>query len=331
MTAWAESQPPQLTAWRRVAWFAAVCGALGTWSCRCSDQEASNAAVSTASAVERGDHVLVEVAAGEFFQGRVLARAPVAGASQLKVQRADGELVQADEADVYRLEPEDASAPGAFAVDRRPAGSAEGLAPGALAICRRPRAPATWVGCRVVAQAAASFEVEDYSGERFTADMPNLALPSELTRMNLELRFRAADRALNFQRASRAAGDPAPTRGWVPGLRERVIAKLGDEWFSAYIVRFYDDGSYRVEWVTNRRESDVQKRFVISEPPYPPPSHSGGFALRKPSALSRAWQRVKIVSVRPELIVADASGEQRAATWRELVPLGQRLELDGGP
>lgn len=315
--------PARRAIWRSSApWFAVATGLLGATGCRCSEREVPAAVVPTAVHAERGDQVLVEAAAGEFFQGRVLSRALVKGTPRLKVQRSDGELARADEADVYRLAPAHAASAGSFAADRRPAGAPPGLAVDALAICRRSDPPGDWVGCRVVtALAAAKFEVEDYAGERFIADTSSIALPSELTRMNLEQRFQTADKGLRFERAARAAGDPEPTPGWVPGLRERVIAKLGDQWFSAYIVRFYADGSYRVEWVTNRRESDVERRFVISEPPYAAPAHSGGFALRRPSALSRPWLRVKVVAVRPELLVSDATGEQHPATLRELVPI----------
>ncbi|MCA9626408.1 MAG: hypothetical protein KC766_02025 [Myxococcales bacterium] len=282
--------------------------------CRCNEDAppSPRPAIAAAPAVQRGDQVLVEPSAGVFFEARVLALENNAGTPALKLQRSDGELLSVDAADVYRL-------PGSETTS--PPSEADPLPAGRLAVCELRGHQ--WVGCRVKSRLDAGYRVEDYGGEERSITAGKIIVPSELTRMNLDQRFRLADARRGFDKAAAAAGQPAAPKGFNPGYKERVVARRGDEWFSAHIVRFHDDGAFRVRWMSDNRENDVQKSDVIPEPPYPKPPKRGGFVLLKPHVQSLPWARWRVVSVRPQLVLEDGNGVQTTSDRRQVVPLSQ--------
>ncbi|MCA9641534.1 MAG: hypothetical protein KC492_12600 [Myxococcales bacterium] len=292
-------------------WIAMALATSSLSGCRCSEPPAEKEEPAKASpTIQRGDAVLVEPNAGDFFEARVLGLEPAAGIQSLKLQRSDGEITTADAVDVYKLPDESAAA----AASKQP-----GLAPGRLVICEV--AHQRWVGCRIKTVSEDGYQIEDFGGEEHRISLKKLMLPSELTRMNLEQRFKIGDRRRAFEREAARAGQPAPPPGFSPGFKERVIAKRGDEWFSAHIVRFHDDGAFRVRWMADDRENDVAKVEVIPEPPYQQPPKRGGFVLLKPNVQSLPWARWRVVSVRPELVLQNAAGEQSQSSRREVVPL----------
>lgn len=303
----------------------ALLSVLGVSGCRCSDEPDSQAkaAASAPAPVERGDAVLVEPSAGEFYEARVLALENTAGSERLKLQRSDGELTSAAAVDVYRLR---------RGPDQNLADDPSHPTPpsaGALAMCEVQKQ--RWVGCRVQAVSSAGIRVEDYGGEEHHIALRKLVLPGDLTRMNLEQRFKQADRRLSFERDARRAGHPSAPPGFSPSYKERVIARRGDEWLSAHIVRFHDDGSFRVRWMADERENDIAKADVIPEPPYSKPPKRGGFVLVKPNVQSLPWPRRRVVSVRPELVLEDGSGERTSLSVREVVPLDPDFADPGQP
>ncbi|MEZ4375977.1 MAG: hypothetical protein R3B07_34545 [Polyangiaceae bacterium] len=301
----------RLTRLRYAGVWVAVCCAVALPGCRCSEPPGEREGPAPAPpTVQRGDAVLVEPNAGEFFEARVLALENTGPTPSLKLQRSDGEITNADTADVYPLPAE--SAP--IAASNQPV-----WAPGRFGICEV--AAQRWVGCRIKSPLDAGYEVEDFGGEEHRISPKKIVVPSELTRMNLEQRFKVGDRRRAFERDAARAGQPAAPPGFSPGFKERVIAKRGDEWFSAHVVRFHDDGAFRVRWMADERENDVAKAEVIPEPPYPVPPKRGGFVLVKPNVQSLPWSRWRVVSVRPEFVVENAAGDHVSSSVREVVPL----------
>src|SRR6187431_1646488 len=101
--------------------------ALALWACRSAGSDVSTSAAVTAL-VSRGDHVVVEPRAAEFFEGRVLS----IGKSELRIEpvgKHEGILVSVS--DVYAL-PKDSPV----------------VKPAQFAICRVEQ---RWLGCRVEA------------------------------------------------------------------------------------------------------------------------------------------------------------------------------------
>ncbi|MBX3181470.1 MAG: hypothetical protein KIT72_13645 [Polyangiaceae bacterium] len=272
--------------------------------------------------VDRGTRVVVEPEAGSFFEAQVTQAtlSPLGG--ELKVQRASGESLTLPAADVYPL----AVAPGA---EQDATGAPlPPLPSGSLLICRTAGG---WVGCRVTVTAPGGLTVELLEGHAATFGAKDVILPTALTRLNLERRFRALDAQRRFHAAAKAAGHPKRRPGYTPAHRERVVARRGDEWHTAHVTRFFDDGSYRVSWGDGARESDVRPDHVVPEPPYRVKLRRGSFALRKPVVPSLPWRAVRVVTARDEILVEDARGEHSVATLHELIPLQEEEEIEAAP
>ncbi len=266
--------------------------------------------------VDRGARVVVEPQAGSFFEAQVTQVTPSAQGEELRVQPTRGESISLAAADVYLL----AAEPGAH---QDAAGQAlPPLAAGSLLICRSATG---WGGCRVMAPAPEGYAVELLDGYTATWGLKDVILPTPLTRLNLERRFRALDAQRHFLAEGKAAGHPRRRPGYTPAHRERVVARRGDDWHTAYVTRFFDDGSYRVSWGDGGRESDVPPDHLVPEPPYRVKFRRGAFALRRPVVPSLPWQLVRVAQARDELLVEDARGEQRVATLHELIPLQDEL------
>jgi hypothetical protein len=252
-------------------------------------------------ALARGDQVVVEQTAAHFFEGRVLA----AGAGRLRVQAADGsDSLSVAASDVYRLPP-----------------SPRELVPGALAICGRTDA---WVPCRLGRATAPSVSATTATGEAFELPRERVLVPSALTELNLKRYFARSLAELDFSRSASNAGEPRQEPNWHPAKHERLLAKVGGDWFTAYVRELGDD-SVVVTLSVAQRVATVPSSALAPEPPstFANDLHRGDFVMVRPDTPSEPWARrlVRAASA-TELKLSDAAGAVKTASPREVVPLG---------
>ncbi len=277
--------------------FVSLFGTSALVGCRCDEDPPTTPEVATT--VTRGDHVVVEQTAAEFFEGRVLE----VEANGLRVEALDGGASRrVASGDSYRI-----------------SGGASPQA-GSLAICRIQ--PATWVGCRIDT-VGEKLTVSTALGDRHELAAGDVVLPTPVTELNIRRSFERTKRERAFAEAARRAGAPRAPKGWHPAPRERVVAKSGKAWFSAHVREIEDDGIH-VEWRADARVTKVPLTDLVPEPPFPKPLHKGSFALLRPSVVSRPWKPVRVESEKDGIFtVVNASGEQTSVLARDLLPVGK--------
>jgi hypothetical protein len=248
----------------------------------------------------RGDRVVVEQAAAEFFEGRVLA---VQG-DQLRVQAAGGnDSLKIAASDVYRLPPEPRE-----------------LLPNAFVICERAEA---WLPCRVQQRTGDTIRLSVATGESFELPCERVLVPSALTELNLKRYFARKEGELSFARSALLAGSPRPEPGWHPSVHERLLAKLGTEWFTGY-VRELGDETALLALSGGQRSATLPLSALSAEPPsaFTPELRHGDFVLLRPATASEPWARWQVRAIDgPEIKLLDAAGAQRSASVRDIVPL----------
>lgn len=270
-------------------------------SCR---RESGPATSHAAEAFRRGDVVVVERTAAEFFEGRVLQVTDVA----LKIQTtADGEPVKVAPSDAYRV-----------------GGAPSEAAPLALAICND--SPAHWVPCRVMSRNAGSVRVTLSTGLETTLSGDRVLRPSPVTALNIGKVFEVAESRRRFGEAAANAGEPHRPPGWLPEIREPVIARRGSQWFTAHIAALQDDG-VRVLFEGSDHPTTVPSGSVVPMPPYPRTVVRGDFALARPASATEPWQRVRVEAIGPdEAVVVGDDGERKRFEARQLVPVVPDLD-----
>ena len=251
-------------------------------------------------AYARGDRVVVEQAAAEFFEGRVLG---VVG-DQLRVQASGGnDSLNVVASDVYRLPPEPRE-----------------LVVNALVICGHGE---TWLPCRVQKLAADSVTASAATGEGFELPRERVLVPSALTELNLKRYFARKELELGFARSALHAGNPRPEPGWHPGLRERVLVQLGADWFTGYVHELGDDSAV-ITLNAGERRATVAMSALAAEPPsaFTAELRHGDFVLLRPETAADPWARWQVRTVDGiEIRLVDASGAQHTASVRDIVPL----------
>ena len=257
----------------------------------------------TTTTLARGDEVVVEQTAAHFFEGKVLA----AEAGQLRVQAVDGsDSSSVAASDVYRLPP-----------------TRRDFAAGTLAICGRPDG---WVPCRLARTPGTGplLRASNAAGEAFELAPERVILPSALTELNLKRFFARNEAELEFSRSAVHAGDPRPEPGWRPAMHERLLAKVGSDWFTAYVRELGDDGAV-VTLSLAQRVATVPFSALAAEPPFSSATdlHRGDFVLVRPDAPSEPWARRQVrAASATELKLSDAAGIVKTVSPREIVPLG---------
>lgn len=248
----------------------------------------------------RGDIVVVERTAAEFFEGRVLA---VAGAT-LKVQTTDeGDPVVVAQSDAYRV-----------------TASAEKVDSGTLGICSDR--PTHWSACRVEAVDAAGVRVVLDSGAALVLAPSRVLKASAVTALNIRKAFDRSDAIQRFERAASNAGEPRRPVGWSPEAHEPVIARRGSQWFNAHVASMLGDGGVRILFEGADRAETVAPSSVVPIPPYPVTVTRGDFALVRPESATEPWSRVRVEGVGPEeAIVVGSDGARRRYETRQLVPV----------
>jgi hypothetical protein len=281
--------------------FLPVLPALSLIASACSKREAAPNP-EPALQIARGDEVVVEKTAAHFFQGRVLATE----GGLLHVQAADGtDALSVPAGDVYRLPP-----------------PARTLTPGAFAICGRSGA---WIACRIEHADDTTVSALDAAGVEIELTPASVILPSPLSELNLKRYFARHEAELDFARSAANAGDPRPEPGWHPALRERLLARLGADWFTAYVKELGDDGAV-VALSAAQKTATVPLSALAAEPPssFAAELHRGDFVLTRPDSQSEPWLRRQVRATNgPELKLSDAAGAVKSALARDVVPLGQ--------
>ena len=69
----------------------------------------------------------------------------------------------------------------------------------------------------------------------FELTRDHLLAPSALTELNLKRYFARSEAEQVFAHAAERAGDPRPEPGWRPALHERLLVKIGADWFTGYV------------------------------------------------------------------------------------------------
>jgi hypothetical protein len=284
----------------RTLFFLPLLPALSLLTSACAKREAAPNPDASPT-LERGDQVVVEQTAAHFFEGRVLA----AELGHLRVQAADGsDSLTVAANDVYRLPP-----------------SEREILPGALAICGRAEA---WLPCRVLKTVGSTLSASTAAGEPFELPRSRVVLPSPLTELNLKRYFARSEAQLEFSRSAVQAGEPRPEPGWHPALHERLLAKVGTDWFTAHVRELGDDGAV-VTLSVAQRVATVPFSALAAEPPssFANELHRGDFVLVRPETPSEPWARRQVRAANPgELKISDAEGVVKTTSPREVVPLG---------
>jgi len=204
-------------------------------------------------------------------------------------------------------------------VYRLPPGPRE-LASGALAICGRTDG---WTPCRLDRIAASAVNATTAAGESFELPRARVVVPSALTELNLKRYFARSEAELDFSRNAQSAGEPRQEPGWHPSKHERLLAKVGGDWFTAY-VRDVGDDSVVVTLSVAERVALVPLAGLAPEPPsgFANDLHRGDFVMVRPETPSEPWARRQIrAASATELKLADAAGALKTASPREVVPL----------
>jgi hypothetical protein len=252
-----------------------------------------------ARVLARGDQVVVEQTAAEFFEGRVVA----VDSEKLRVQ-APGKprSLMVESSDAYPLPP---------AKHRFEAGQ--------FAVCRAGRL--RWVGCRVQAVQGQAISVQDVEGRPLRLSPAEVLAPSPVTELNLRRHFERIRTRAAFARAVERAGAPRAPKGWRAAPRERVLAQRDSSWYSARIHEIEKSG-LRVRWDADQQISEVSAESVVPQPPYVGELGRGDFALMELPGGLQPWQPVQVRAViGADLKVVDIDGEMHSVSRRDVVPL----------
>ncbi len=247
----------------------------------------------------RGDRVVVEQTAAQFFEGRVLA----VTAGHLRVQAAGAnESSNVVASDVYRLPPEPHE-----------------LQARSLAICGQAD---VWLPCRVQNVTESRVRASSAAGVQFELPRERVLTPSALTELNLRRFFERNEAELSFTRSAERAGDPHPEPGWHPRAHERVLVKLGGEWFTGSVHELDDDAAIVI--LSSGRSVSAPFSTLAAEPPSSLVSElrRGDFVLLRPESPSQPWPRWQIRAVNDkEIKLSAADGSLRSASVRDVLLL----------
>ena len=265
----------------------------------CSKRRAADNPV-RAEVYVRGDHVVAEQSAAEFFEGRVLA----VDGERLRLQAFGGsDSLNVAASDVYRLPP----APRELMVNM-------------LAICGRGEA---WLPCRLSKISGNALQARSANGELFELTRERVLTPSALTELNLKRYFARSESEQAFARAAERAGEPRPEPSWRPALRERLLVKLGEQWFTGY-VRSIDGDTAEISLSSAQRTATVALSALSAEPPssFVGELRRGDFVLLRPESPALPWPRMQVRALNDaELKLVDAAGSVKSATVRDVIPL----------
>ena len=271
-------------------------------ACACSHRP-HESAQSTSTSPRRGDRVLVESNAAQFYEARVISES----AEKLRVQAVpsgDTALVQAS--DTYRL----------------PA-KASSLAVQALAICNVDGV--RWIACRIANPSAGGTIVNDVNEKAYDISWSQVVAPNPMTELNLKRLFDKAGELHDFEHEMAKAGPPRSVPGWQPMAGRNVLANLDGQWWLAVVVSS-KHGKFRIRLAGTDRSADVEKGNMVPEPPYPMDvSQKSRQALLRPASVGQPWGTVRLVSFDAlEAVVEDVGRGRRTVPVRDVYPLENR-------
>jgi hypothetical protein len=267
------------------------------WACRPGGESRPHSQAPSAPA--RGDRVVVEPRAAEFFEGRVLS----VNAERFRVEPvAGGEPLSVSRADVYAL-----------AAEREP------LKPGQLAICKKG---ALWVGCRVERAPGDHFEVVTLDGANASVPRASALAPSASTELNLKQAFARSAQRLEFERGAERASVPVSPPSFVPSLHARVLVRRAGGWHSGVIQELHDRTAY-VAFAPDGVREQISRTQLMPEPPYPTQPVRGDFVLVRPASPAEPWRTLRVLGATDrEFRVGGPGSDERVVSVRDLVPLG---------
>lgn len=248
--------------------------------------------------LKRGDRVVIEQTAAQFFEGRVLA---VSG-STLRIQTAARpDSLQVQVGDAYRLPP-----------------AAHRFATGELVICEVT--PAHWKPCRIDA-VASRITAHSVEGSPVQLSAEQVLAPTPVTLLNLRHAFHIAQIQAAFRSGLARAGRPRAPSGWTPSRSDHVLAERSEAWYSATIREVKDKG-VTVIFRGDQDVTEIPSASVVPEPPYPAKLTAGDYALARPVSLSQPWKPVRVTSAVADSIGAlDIDGNKLTLSSRDVVPL----------
>jgi hypothetical protein len=271
--------------------------ALALWACRSAGGDTSPSAA-VVPLVSRGDHVVVEPRAAEFFEGRVLS----IGKSELRIEpvgKHEGILVSVS--DVYAL------------VKEAPA-----VKPGQFAICRVGE---RWIGCRVEASHEDGIDVLALNGAEVRLAKNSLLAASAATELNLRRAFGKVSSAAAFAAAAGSAGRPSAPANYRVTSRSRVVARRPAGWFSGIVADVHDDGAH-VLFAGENVSEQVPLGDIVPEPPTAVLPARGDFALIRPVSPAEPWQAMRVLGPEQrEFKVVGADSISRVVPARDVLPL----------
>jgi hypothetical protein len=192
------------------------------------------------------------------------------------------------------------------------------LREGSFAVCHMP--DNRWRGCRIESAGTRAGVVDD---EATAADLPwnELLAPTPVTELNVRQRFDRNAKRRAFRDGARSAGRPRVPGGWRPGINERVIAERDGAWMGAQI-KGVKRGTARLEWESDRRQTDTNLAEVCPEPPMDFAPTVGTYVLARPARGARSWAVLRVESTGSGMLVlSDELGDQQERALRDLIPL----------
>ncbi|HET9960248.1 MAG TPA: hypothetical protein VFQ61_37415 [Polyangiaceae bacterium] len=286
----------------RMMAFVAVVGIVAGCRARQDAEHRAPEPVRSASYL-RGDRVLVEARAAEFFEARVLTQQ----GDRLRLLRASGEDdLWVSRADVYRLPPE-----------------SKGHA-GPWAICSNeiePGSGPSWIGCRITKESGDRLNVEMLDGRSLTLANRSVLRASPLTEMNLRRAFEQARARRDFLDRAAHAGRPHVPTGFRALPRMRVLALRRGGWYLGTVRELHKDG-VDVAFESKTQYERIPAADLVPEPPMSEAPLRGSFALVRPLSPFDAWPVLRVAGVSDrEFRVVNESGEERVVAPRDIVPL----------
>lgn len=268
---------------------------LAVWACRSAGNASTSA---TPSALARGDHVVVEPRAAEFFEGRVLS----IGKSQLRVEPVGKhEGVSVSVSDVYSLK-------------RAPFSPKQGQ----LAICRLDSG---WIGCRVEAVRDDAVEVRALNGDSASLSRNQLLSATPTTELNLRRAFGRASSSAAFAEAAARAGRPTPPAGYRVTPRAHVVARRSGGWFSG-VVSDVRDQTAHVAFAPDNVSEPIAVYDLVPEPPASSAPARGDFVLVRPASPAEAWPTLRVAGLEGrDFRVVGPDGQARVVGARDVLPL----------
>jgi hypothetical protein len=269
---------------------------VGVWACRPGGDSSPKSQAIRAPA--RGDHVVVEPRAAEFFEGRVLS----VNGERLRVEPlGGGEPLSVSRADVYPLP----ALPSA-------------LSPGQFAICRDSASPS---GCRVEQVSSEGVSATLLSQHKVSLARSAVLAPSASTELNLKQAFARNAARLEFERDAARAAIPVSPPGFLPAPHARVLVHRAGGWYSGVVHELREKVAY-VAFAPDSVREQVPRSELLPEPPYATQPTRGDFVLVRPASPAEPWRTLRVLGTSERDFRVGAPGnDERVVSIRDLVPL----------